>query len=200
MIGRTLIRSAKLAPQQGPREKGRHARRCTVCKHPDRPAIEEAFLNWRSAPEIVEEYGIAHHSALYRHAHATGLFNRRRGHIRTALEFIIERASRVKPTGNVIINAVRAYAHLTDDGRWIEPEKKYIIEHIGQVESPAPPDPVSTKRPSSHSETVPRSARRRKGGVLTPPHSRLPEEGLQPLKSRAICRASNPNSESAIRT
>jgi hypothetical protein len=60
-----------------------------------------------------------------------------------------ERASEVKPTGNVIINAVRAYAHLTDDGRWVEPEKKYIIEHVGHVESPEPADPVSTKRPPS---------------------------------------------------
>lgn len=132
MIGRTLLRRTKLAPLQGPREKGRHARPCTVCKHPERPAIEEAFLNWRSAPDIVEEYGIAHHSALYRHAHATGLFDRRRGHIRSALEFIIERASEVQPTASGIINPVRAYARLTEGGRWVEPEKKYIIETSGK--------------------------------------------------------------------
>jgi hypothetical protein len=146
MIGRTLIRRAKLAPH-GPQEStGRHSRRCTVCKHPDRAAIEEAFLNWRSAAEIVEEYGIAHHSALYRHAHSTGLFDRRRGHIRSALEFIIERASEVEPTAGAIISAVRAYCCLTEDGRWVEPAKKYVIEH---VESPASPEPVSTKPTSS---------------------------------------------------
>jgi hypothetical protein len=146
MIGRTLVRRAKLAQQQGPRKSGRHARLCTVCKHPDRTAIEEAFLNWRRAAEIVEEYGIAHHSALYRHAHATGLFDRRRGHIRSALEFIIERASEVKPTAGAIISAVRAYCCLTEDGHWIEPAKKQIIEH---AESPASPAPMSTKRASS---------------------------------------------------
>ena len=117
-----------------------------VAEHPDRAAIEEAFLNWRSATDIVEEYGIAHHSAVYRHAHATGLFRRRGGQIRTALEFLIERANEVKPTGNVIINAVRAYCCLTEDGRWVEPAKKYIIEH---VESPASPAPISTKPASS---------------------------------------------------
>jgi hypothetical protein len=154
MIGRTLIRRAKLAPQQGPRENGRHARRCTVCKHSDRAAIEEAFLNWRSATEIVEEYGIAHHSALYRHAHATGLFDRRRGHIRSALEFIIERESEVKPTAGGIISAVRAYCCLTDDGLWVEPSKKYIIEH---ADPPVSPAPISTERASSQ---PPASARK----------------------------------------
>jgi hypothetical protein len=115
---------AQTRPRRRSRE--RHKRRCTVCRHPDRQAIEDAFLHWQSPEKIAREFGIADHSTVYRHAHANGLFSRRNAFVCSALDTIIEHASTVKVTGKDVINAIRTAACLTDDGKWIEPPKKYI--------------------------------------------------------------------------
>ena len=54
-----------------------HERNCTICRHPDRDAIEEAFLQWRSVSNIRHEFHLPSRTSLYRHAHALGLFARR---------------------------------------------------------------------------------------------------------------------------
>ena len=69
---------------------GPHTRRCNVCRHPNRKAIEHEFLRWRSPDQIAREYGIPDHSSIYRHVHATGIFARRRKAVRVALESVIE--------------------------------------------------------------------------------------------------------------
>jgi hypothetical protein len=53
---------------------GRHERKCTVCNHPDREVIEEEFLRWYVPEDIARDHDIPYASAIYRHAHATGLF------------------------------------------------------------------------------------------------------------------------------
>ena len=114
-------REGKQKPRRKRAAPGRHTRKCNVCRHPDRDAIEQDFLRWRSPDRIAKDYGIADHSSVYRHVHATGLFARRRATIRLALEPLIERAETVKVTANAIVSAVRVYAHLNDAGEWIEP-------------------------------------------------------------------------------
>jgi hypothetical protein len=104
----------------------RHGRKCAICHHPDREAIDDDFLCWRSPTEIIEEYQLAHHSTLYRHAHATGLMARRKASVLNVLEHILERAQSAKVTGSSIVNAACLYAQMT--GQWKEPEKKYIVE------------------------------------------------------------------------
>jgi hypothetical protein len=99
----------------------RHNRKCNVCRHAERAAIEQDFLRWHSPDRIAEDYGIADHSSVYRPAHATGLFKRRAATIRLALEPIIERAMTVNVTADAIIRAIYVHAHLTDDGKWVEP-------------------------------------------------------------------------------
>jgi hypothetical protein len=99
----------------------RHNRKCKVCRHPERAAIEQDFLRWRSPDRIAEDYGIADHSSVYRHAHATGLFDKRAATIRLALGPIIEQAMTVKVTADAIVRAIYVHAHLTDDGKWVEP-------------------------------------------------------------------------------
>ena len=37
----------------------RHERKCSVCQHPDREAIEEAFLHWHNVAQITEEFDLA---------------------------------------------------------------------------------------------------------------------------------------------
>jgi len=116
----------------------RHSRKCSVCNHPERDAIEEEFLHWRSPHAIGDHYDI-HKKAIYRHAHAMGLFARRRGNVRSVLEHLIEQAEHAPVTGQTIINAVRALTCLQDDGRWVEPPRRviYSIERVPATSIPA---------------------------------------------------------------
>ncbi|MDE3170175.1 MAG: hypothetical protein KGL75_08530 [Acidobacteriota bacterium] len=123
-------RSRSAAPQ-------RHDRRCCVCRHRRRAEIESEFLRWRSAESIAKEYGIAHHSSIYRHAHANGLFAERATHLRLALSPIIEQAAVVPVTADSIIRAVALCARLTDDGEWINPPKR-VIHHSATQDSSRP--------------------------------------------------------------
>ena len=91
---------------------GRHNRKCNVCRHAERDAIEQDFLSWHSPDRIAEDYRIADHSSIYRHAHATGLFTKRAQTIRVALAPILERAEFVKVTGGTIVRAIALYARL----------------------------------------------------------------------------------------
>lgn len=114
---------AHLQPRSSgvPQRDSRHARKCTVCRHPERDAIEQDFFRWRSPDQIAQDYGIADHSSVYRHVHATGLFARRRANLRLALEPLIERAATVRVTAASIVSAVRVYAQINDAGEWIGP-------------------------------------------------------------------------------
>ncbi|MGH9776376.1 MAG: hypothetical protein ACRD50_15700 [Candidatus Acidiferrales bacterium] len=115
-------RPAPLDPQ-------RHARLCAICKHRDRAAIEADFLRWADPWDIAEEYDLPGRSAVYRHAHAAGLFARRKLNLACSLEHLIERASGVELTATALVRAVRAYASLNETGGWVEPTKRIVIVH-----------------------------------------------------------------------
>ena len=118
----------------------RHNRKCNVCRHPDRKAIEQDFLRWRSPDQIAEDYGIADHSSIYRHAHATGLFDRRANTIRLALAPIVEHAMTVEVTADAVIRAVELLAKLNADGQFVKPPT-HVIHHSNrsaQLQSPKP--------------------------------------------------------------
>jgi hypothetical protein len=99
---------------------GRHKRNCSVCCHQQREEIESAFIAWRSPAAIAEEYGLADRASVYRHAHAIGLFEKRRRNIRAALERIIEKAGEVDVTASAVVAAVQAYAKINAAGEWID--------------------------------------------------------------------------------
>jgi hypothetical protein len=94
-----------------------HRRRCSVCRHPEREAIEEAFLDWANVSRLTEEYHLPGRTAIYRHARALGLDARREGNFRRVLGHIIEKSSTVRPSADAIVRAVELYARLG----WIEP-------------------------------------------------------------------------------
>lgn len=99
---------------------GRHKRTCSVCHHAERSVIEADFVSWRSPAAIAEEYGLADRASVYRHAHALGLFEKRRRNIRAALERIIEKAGEVDVTASAVVAAVQAYAKINAAGEWID--------------------------------------------------------------------------------
>jgi hypothetical protein len=121
----------------------RHQRKCEICNHPDREAIEEEFVHWH------EPWGISYHykfskRSLYRHAHATGLIAQRRENTRSILERILEKAAdgETKTTGQTVINALRAYTCLTDDGRWIDPPSQVVLSTSRPLAHLPPPHPA----------------------------------------------------------
>ena len=113
----------------------RHSRLCVICNHPDRAAIEFDFLNWRNPGDIVRAYRFRGLSTIYRHAHATGLFCKRRLNLRFALERIVERVNEVPVTANAVIRAARAVSRINDSGEWVDPPSRLIVEHVNADES-----------------------------------------------------------------
>jgi len=107
---------------------GRHARKCNVCQYPDRKAIEQDFLSWRSADQIAKDYGIAGLSSIYRQAQATGLIDRRANTSRLALSPIIGRAVTVEVTADSVVRAVELFARLNGDGQLIT-APRHVIHH-----------------------------------------------------------------------
>jgi len=106
-----------------------HESHCTICKHPERDAIEHAFLHWWSPMEIAIHFNLGNRMVVYRHAHAFDLFERRTARTRHALEHIVEHAEAVAPTADSVIRAVRALGCLDENGRWAEPPKRVIVTH-----------------------------------------------------------------------
>jgi hypothetical protein len=128
----------------------RHTRKCRICNHPRRAEIEQDFLNWRNPREIVDEYELAHHSAIYRHARALGLTDRRIANAYMALDLIVEKAETAKVTGHTVIRAIRAYSRLTRKGRWVELPKRVIFERVRKSRAPKP----ATREPASSQSVV----------------------------------------------
>jgi hypothetical protein len=91
-----------------------------VCRHAQRDEIEAAFIGWHSPAAIADEFGLADRASVYRHAHALGLFEKRRRNIRAALERIIEKAGEVDVTAAAVVSAVQAYAKINSAGEWID--------------------------------------------------------------------------------
>jgi hypothetical protein len=135
-----------------PANPGRHERLCSICRHPDRDAIEEAFLQWQRACDIFREFKLPSRTTVYRHAHAVGLFEQRARALRFVLENIMEESSACAPSADSIIRAVRAYSCLDDRGRWIEPPRRLIIQREPFPAPPLPPGREITVEPTGTTE------------------------------------------------
>jgi len=119
----------------------RHQRKCVVCRHPDRDAIEEEFIHWHDVWYLAKEYSIQDYPSIYRHARVFGLIERRRENRRYMLDRILETFPKV--SAQAVIQALRAYTCLTDDNRWVEPPTRveYAIT-TNRAQNP-PPEPES---------------------------------------------------------
>ncbi len=75
-----------------------HYRKCTVCRHGDREAIEQAYLHWVSLADIAYEFDLKSRYTVRRDAIATGLDKVCRSKMSHALERIIEQAGDTSQT------------------------------------------------------------------------------------------------------
>jgi hypothetical protein len=123
----------------------RHARKCIICHHKDRPAIDYDYLNWRSTRQIVKEYALPHRIGLHRHAEVTGLTALRKSKLCSVLDSMIEQAETAPVTGATILRAMRAYSCLTKNGDWIDLPRHKIVRRSQQSPNPA----ASAKRRKS---------------------------------------------------
>src|ERR1019366_2231810 len=81
--------------------------------------IEADFVSWQSPGELALQYRITR-NAIYRHAHAFGLFSRRNRNIRAALGQIIEQAGRFPVTGQSVVAAIAVLSKINAQGQWID--------------------------------------------------------------------------------
>jgi len=107
----------------------RHKAQCSICAHEKCAEMETAFMNWESPASITKQYGLADRTTVYRHAHALGLFEKRKRNVRAALERIIEKSGEVEVTASAVVSAIQAYAKINAQGQWVERS-----EHINLTE------------------------------------------------------------------
>jgi hypothetical protein len=108
----------------------RHKRKCVVCRHPDRDAVEAEYLHWHSVWNISQEYKIADYRSIHRHARAYGLVRHRRENVFSALDTIVERCAEATVTADSVIRAIRAYSCITDSGQWVEPPTRVVFSVV----------------------------------------------------------------------
>ena len=177
-----------------PPDYSRHPRRCSICCHPDRDAIEGDFVRWRSPYHIAKAFDLPDRFSVYRHAHYAGLFQRRKREVARVLESFLESADSCPiEAADMIIRATRLYVHINEHGDWVEaPRTQYLItgtmepaERSGQfptrspaqASAPAPPKPAKRRRNAAESDPVlpkPNHGKRSpKILIATPPDSEI---------------------------
>lgn len=150
MKKRTSDRRKAAAPPVDPE---RHERLCTVCSHPEREAIEEAFVHCRTLSDLDLDSDLPSEDAIYRHAHALGLFEQRNRNMRYALENIIARSESATVSADSIIRAIRACSCLTANGECVEPATTHrVIASVVRGDA-HPPIPLLSI-PNDGSETL----------------------------------------------
>jgi hypothetical protein len=115
--------------------------------------MEEMFVRWHSPSSIYRRFMLRDRSTIYDHAHATGLFAKRRRNLRYALENMIERADECDISSYRIVAAIKAYASLTTSGEWIEPARPVLYTSVSSFDAsprtPAHSSPYSLANKSA---------------------------------------------------
>jgi len=102
-----------------------HRRKCRVCNHPHRAAMEFDYVNWRDPSRIAQDFGLIDSRPILRHAEATGLHRRRDRRLTSALARLIQQSSCIAATPASIVSAVKIYAQL--NGLWVEPPRRIVV-------------------------------------------------------------------------
>jgi hypothetical protein len=131
----------------------RHSRRCIICHHPEREAIEEEFVHWRAPWKLSQDYKLNDYRTVYRHARAVGLLLQRRERLHSALDAFVESVDDVTFTGDTILRAMRAYSCIDSHGRWTEIPTHVQFSTSNEPHPPQPPTP-SARRGSTASDIL----------------------------------------------
>lgn len=110
----------------------RHEAQCSICSHPSRDEIDHEFCEWKPLTIISRERKLSR-AALYRHAHATGLFPKRNENIKSALARIIERGYSVTVTAASLVAAIQAYAKIDAAGQWVDKVEQMDVTGTGEL-------------------------------------------------------------------
>ena len=121
----------------------RHSRRCIICHHPEREAIEEEFVHWRAPWKLAQDYKLSDYRTVYRHARAAGLLLQRRERLHSALDAFVESVDDVTFTGDTILRAMRAYSCIDSHGRWTEIPTQVQFSTSNDSHPPEPPSRTS---------------------------------------------------------
>lgn len=134
-----------------PPDLARHRRKCAICHHPEREAIEDLFVHWHSPEAIASHYDDYEQEdesitwiSIYRHAYAFGLDEIRCRNLRFVFEHILDQAGTTAATPASIIVAARALAsYVNENGAWNEPPKRVIVTNIIRNEPPQTTERIS---------------------------------------------------------
>ena len=152
----------------------RHSRRCIICHHPEREAIEEEFVHWRAPWKLSQDYKLADYRTVYRHARAAGLLLQRRERLHSALDAFVESVDDVTFTGDTILRAMRAYSCIDSHGRWTEipTQVQFSTSNDGHPSQPSPPA-LRMSVPMSSTSTMTKSQKRPEEDEENPPEERV---------------------------
>jgi hypothetical protein len=103
-----------------------HQARCQICNSDDLEEIDEAFVSWENVRQMAHDHKIDRR-AIYRHAHATGLYDRRDRNIRRALGRIIHEADASAPSADSVIRAIKMLTHVNSRGQWVNPSTRVVF-------------------------------------------------------------------------
>jgi hypothetical protein len=116
----------------------------------DRDDIEQAFLHWKPIATIELDYRLTER-AIHRHAHATGLYARRKRNLRFILENVLERHAEARITVDSLLRAIRAYVSISNSGEYPERPAHVVVSTGGLLQGASPglspvPSPVQPAR------------------------------------------------------
>ncbi len=100
LVGVSLPKHPAKRKEDGPINLNHHSAHCAICHHPEREAIDQAFLHWQRSSSIAHEFELGDRRVVYRHARAFGLYQQRASRSRRSLEFIMEQAETVEATAD----------------------------------------------------------------------------------------------------
>ena len=103
----------KLAEEERSARLRRHQAQCSICQHPQRQEIEEAWMNWANTTLLAKDYHVSR-DAVYRHMRALDLFKVREKRVKLIYEKILERLDMVSVNGATLLAALRDYTALLE--------------------------------------------------------------------------------------
>jgi hypothetical protein len=124
------MHAANLTGQPRPKRRAalsRHRRKCAICAHSQREAIEDAFSRFESPATIAERFNLGDRRQVYRHAQALGLFVRRNRDLSSSLGLLLEKSDRLIPTVTNFLYAAEKYAKIDQNGETIRRPKSTPI-------------------------------------------------------------------------